>query len=56
MENTKRLNQEAFPDIVKACEEALTYINELLIDNEADESAKLISDKLYKALKKAGKL
>ena len=56
MVKTKQLNPEAFPDVVKACEDALTYINELLIDNEIDESAKEISNKLYDALKKAGRL
>jgi len=56
MAEDKKLNPEAFMDVVKACEDALTYINELLIDNEIDQSAKKISDKLYSALKKAGRL
>ncbi len=56
MRETKQLNPEAFPDVVKACEDAFTYLNELLIDNEIDQSAKKISDKLYSALKKAGRL
>ncbi len=56
MPDQKTLNPAAFPDVVKACEDALTYINELLIDNEIDKSAKKISDKLYRALKKAGRV
>ncbi|MBU0635147.1 MAG: hypothetical protein KJ710_07755 [Candidatus Omnitrophica bacterium] len=52
----RKLNPKAFADVVKACEEAFTYINELLIDNEIDKSAKKVSDKLYRALKKAGSL
>jgi len=56
MLKTKQLNSKAFPDVVKACEDALTYINELLIDNEVDKSAKKISNKLYRALKKAKRL
>ena len=56
MPEPKHLNPEAFSEVVKACEDALTYINELLIDNEIDESAKKVSDTLYNALKKAGRL
>ncbi len=53
---SSKLKVEALPDLAKACEDALTYINELLIDNEVDETAKGISDTLYNALKKAGRL
>ena len=56
MREANQLKPEAYPDVVEACEAALTYLNELLIDNEVDQSAKKISDQLYRALKKAGRL
>ena len=51
----KPLNPKALPVVVKACEEAFIYLSELLIDNEIDISARKISSKLYRALKKAGR-
>ena len=54
MQKSKKLNTKAYPAVVKACEDAFTYINELLIDNEIDDSARKISNKLYRALKMAG--
>jgi hypothetical protein len=56
MKKTKECNEKEFKALVEACETALTYINELLIDNEIDKGAKKISDKLYRALKKTGRL
>jgi len=32
----KPLNPESLPVVVKACEEAFVYVNELLIDNAVD--------------------
>lgn len=56
MKKEEQLNPEALVDLIEACESALTYINELLIDNEIDKDGKKVSDKLYSALKKSGRL
>lgn len=56
MKNTKPLKPEALPVLVEACEAALVYLNELLIDNEIDQSAVKISNKLWRALKKSGRV
>ncbi len=53
----KPLNPKSLPVVVKACEEAFVYVNELLIDNAVDiVSGKKIASKLHRALKKAGRL
>ena len=56
MKKAEVCNEKKFKALIEACEAALTYINELLIDNEIDKGAKKISDKLYGALKKVGRV
>lgn len=56
MKKAKECDKRELKALIEACEEALTYISELLIDNKIDKGAKKISDKLYSALKQFGRV